>query len=54
MEEQVNYIDEAKELDGTATDSPQSNVTEQTAETPVAETQMQAQQAQPMAGKDKS
>jgi len=39
MEEQVNYIDEAKELDGTATDSPQSNVTEQTAETPVAETQ---------------
>jgi len=39
MEEQVNYIDEAKELDGTATDSPQSNVTEQTAETPVAEPQ---------------
>ena len=39
MEEQVNYIDEAKELDGTATDSPESNVTEQTAETPVAETQ---------------
>lgn len=38
MEEQVNYIDEAKELDGTATDSPQSNVTEQTAETPVEET----------------
>ena len=37
MEEQVNYIDEAKELDGTATDSPESNVTEQTAETPVAE-----------------
>ena len=39
MEEQVNYIDEAKELDGTATNSPESNVTEQTAETPVAETQ---------------
>jgi hypothetical protein len=39
MEEQVNYIDEAKELDGTATDSPESNVTEQTAETPVAEPQ---------------
>ena len=37
MEEQVNYIDEVKELDGTATDSPESNVTEQTAETPVAE-----------------
>ncbi len=37
MEEQVNYIDEAKELDGTATDSPESNVKEQTAETPVAE-----------------
>ena len=39
MEEQVNYIDEAKELDGTATDSPESNVKEQTAETPVAEPQ---------------
>ena len=38
MEEQVNYIDEAKELSGTATDSPESNVTEQTAETPVEET----------------
>jgi hypothetical protein len=38
MEEQVNYIDEAKELDGTATDSPKSNVVEQTAETPVEET----------------
>lgn len=38
MEEQVNYIDEAKELDGTATDSPESNVVEQTAETPVEET----------------
>ena len=37
MEKQQGYIDEAKELDGTATDSPESNVTEQTAETPVAE-----------------
>jgi len=41
MEEQVNYIDEVKELDGTATDTvtPESDVNEQTAETPVAETQ---------------
>ena len=39
MEKQESYIDEAKELDGTATDSPESNSNEQTAETPVAETQ---------------
>lgn len=40
MEEQVSYIDEAKELDGTANEpvSPESNVSEQTAETPVEET----------------
>ena len=38
MEEQESYIDKAKELDGTATDSPESNVVEQTAETPVEET----------------
>ncbi len=39
MEKQESYIDEAKELAGTATDSPESNSNEQTAETPVAETQ---------------
>ena len=42
MEEQVNYIDEAKELEGTATDTvaPESDVSEQTAETAVEESQV--------------
>ena len=41
MEEQTNYIDEEQEIAGTATDdiSPESNVSEQTAETPAVETQ---------------
>ena len=41
MEEQTNYIDEAKEIAGTASDevSPESNVSEQTAETPAVEPQ---------------
>jgi hypothetical protein len=39
MEEQESYIDEAKEVDGTAADSPESDVSEQTAETPAEETQ---------------
>ena len=41
MEEQASYIDEAKELEGVATDeaTPESDVSEQTAETPVEETQ---------------
>ena len=40
MEEQASYIDEVKELEGVATDeaAPESDVSEQTAETPVEET----------------
>ena len=41
MEEQTSYIDEAKEIEGIATDdiSPEPNVSEQTAKTPEVETQ---------------
>lgn len=37
MEEQESYIDEAKELDGSAIDSPKENIDEQSVETPVNE-----------------
>jgi hypothetical protein len=37
MEEQENYIDEVKELDGSATDSPEVNVEGQSVETPASE-----------------
>lgn len=37
MEEQKSYIDEDKELDGSATDSPDVNIEEQSVETPAEE-----------------